>query len=153
MIFTHIRVYFGRFRHIQSPGTVRHIHVYLSIFRNHGLFRHIQNRLKSNSCIFWILIEQIQKFLALWLIWARNVSRIFRNIHKVTHTEAYFPTLGIRHIQDPAITGSSNVKQHLLFKSGFLTFFHCFKSKHSTFFLQNSISIKTTTIIITCHPR
>ena len=25
--FAHIQVYFGRFRHIQKPGTVRHIHV------------------------------------------------------------------------------------------------------------------------------
>ena len=69
-----------------------------------------------------------------------NVSRIFRHIHKVTHTEAYLPTLGFRLIQDPAITGSSNVKQHLLFKSSSSfkslsrSCFHCFKSKHSTFF-------------------
>ena len=42
----------------------------------------------------------------------------FRHIHKVTHIEAYLPTLRFRHIQDPDINGSSNVKQHLLFKSG-----------------------------------
>ena len=27
-IFAHIRVYFGKFRHTQNLGTVRHIHVY-----------------------------------------------------------------------------------------------------------------------------
>ena len=27
-IFAHIRAYFGRFRDIQNPGTVRHFHVY-----------------------------------------------------------------------------------------------------------------------------
>ena len=27
-IFAHIRIYFGRFSHIQNPGTFRHIHVY-----------------------------------------------------------------------------------------------------------------------------
>ena len=45
-----------------------------------------------------------------WWIW---------HIHKVTHIEAYLPTLGniFRNIQDSTITGSNNVKQHLLFKS------------------------------------
>ena len=32
-IFAHIRVYFGRFRHIQNPGTVRNI----------DILRHIQS--------------------------------------------------------------------------------------------------------------
>ena len=50
------------------------------------------------------------------------------------------PILGFRHIQDPGITVSNNVKQHLLFKSGslfkslFRSIFSLFqKSKHSTF--------------------
>ena len=42
-IFAHIRVYFGRFRHIQNPGTNRDIHVYYDIFRTYGLFWHFQN--------------------------------------------------------------------------------------------------------------
>ena len=75
-----------------------------------------------------------------------------------TYIEAYLPTLGFRHIQDPGITGSNNVKQHLLFKSG-----SSFKSQHFShfvskvniqhLFLQHSISIITMTIIIACHPR
>ena len=67
-----------------------------------------------------------------------------------------------RHIQDPGITGSNNAKQNLLFKSGysiknhwsnlFGIFFHfCFKGKHSSFFLRDSISVITITIIIACH--
>ena len=49
-IFPHIRVYFSRFRHIQNPGTVRHIHVYKNIFRTHSFFRHIQNHRQYLVC-------------------------------------------------------------------------------------------------------
>ena len=97
----------------------------------------------------------LSRFRYLWLIQARNISRIFTHIHKVTHIEACLPTLRLRHIKDPRITSSSNVKQCLLFKSGssfkplFLHFhFLIFVSKVNVehFFLQDSISvIKITT--------
>ena len=92
---------------------------YSGVFRTVDIFTLFQTLLRSISCIFWILIEQIETYLEPWLIWTRNVSRIFRHIHKGTHTEAYLPILGFSHNQDPAIIGSNNVKQHLLFKSGY----------------------------------
>ena len=123
---------------------------YWGIFRTADIFSQFQILLKSNSWIFWILIEQIQTYLELLLIWARIVSLIFRHIHKVTHFEEYLLTLGFRHIQDPGSNvrfkkyGSSNVKKRLLFKSGssFKSLFRSiwnifsfyFKSKHSTCF-------------------
>ena len=63
-----------------------------------------------------------------------------------------------RHIKDSCITGPDSLKHHLLvmltwnISELFRRFFHfCFKSKHSTFFFQDSISIIT--IIKACHPR
>ena len=114
-----------------------------------------------------IYSRQIQA-LEPWLIQARNVSRIFQHIHKVTyrgifaHIRAYFSRF--RHIQDPGISGRNSVNQHLLFKPG-SSFKSLFKSIWDIFFifvskkniqhfsLQDSISIVTATIIITCHPR
>ena len=80
------------------------------------------------------------------------------------------PTLWFRHIQDPGISGSNIVKQHLLlnssssfkslFRSIWKIFSHlCFKSKHSTFFSSgtyfnnsnsNNNSVPPT---LTRHPR
>ena len=44
------------------------------------------------------LFRQIQAYLELWLIQARNVLRIFRHIHEVaflmTLIKEYLPTLG-----------------------------------------------------------
>ena len=91
---------------------------YSSILRTVEIFSQFQTLLKINSCIFWTLFEQIEIYLELWLIYARNVLRIFRYIHKVTHIGISLPTLGFRCIQSPGITGSNGVKQHLLFKSG-----------------------------------
>ena len=80
-----------------------------------------------------------------------------------THIEVYLPTLRFRHIQDPGITDSSNVKQHLLFKSG-SSFKSLFRSIWNNFFIfdskvniqkkffQDSISAITVKIIIACHP-
>ena len=79
---------------------------YSAIFRTVDIFNQFQTLLKSNSCILLTLFEQIQTYLELWLIQVRNVSRIFRHIHKVTHIKAYLATLRFRHIQDPGITGS-----------------------------------------------
>ena len=103
------------FKYIKSYSELM---AYSAIFRTADIFSQFQTLLKSNSCIFWTLFEHIQTYLEVWLVKSRNISRIFRHIHKVTHIEAYLPTLGFRHIQDSGITGSSNGKQHLLFKSG-----------------------------------
>ena len=125
---------FGKFMHIQNFGTVRHIYVYYNIVRTHGLVMQKQNRkhieqsfryiiqilLKRNSCIFFTLFKQIQEYLGLWPIQARNVLRIQAYSQSYTYPDmfvhicAYFRRF--RHIQDPGITGSKN--QHLIFKSG-----------------------------------
>ena len=69
----------------------------------------------------------------------------------LVHIGAYFSRL--RHIQDPCITGSNKIKQHLLFKTD-LEYFFIFASKVNiqNVFLQESISIITITIITACHP-
>ena len=72
--------YLGRFRHIQNPTKVRLTHLFMymkayskpmaysAIFRTVDIFSQFQTLLKSNSCIFWRLFEQIQTYLVLWLI-------------------------------------------------------------------------------------
>ena len=81
-MFAHIRVYFGRFRHIQNPGTVRHEQLdifmyikvysesmaYSDIFRTVDIFSKFKMLLNSNSCIFGTLYKQIQTYLELWFI-------------------------------------------------------------------------------------
>ena len=110
-----------------------------------------------------IVFRQIQGYLEPRLVQACHVSGIFSHIYNVRHIEACLPTFEFRHIQDPCITGSSNVKQHLLFKSGssfkycsylFGTFFDFFSKVNIPHFpLQDSSSIMTRTIIIVCYPR
>ena len=86
------------FRHIQNP-----IYIYQSIFKTPWFIQAylepqtqtylvIQVLLKSNLCILSALFRQIQRYLAIWLIQAINVSRIFRHIHKVTYIETYLRT-------------------------------------------------------------
>ena len=41
---------------------------YSGIFRTVDIFSQFQTLLKSNSCIFWTLFEQIKTYLELWLI-------------------------------------------------------------------------------------
>ena len=41
---------------------------YSVIFRTVDIFGQFQTLLRSNSCIFWIVFEQIQTYLELWLI-------------------------------------------------------------------------------------
>ena len=116
-------------RHIQNPWLIQPYSeplTYLDSFRHYSRaihtysepyqsgFRHIQNS------------GQFRHFVL-----AYSQSYRYRGI---------FATLGFRHIQDPGITGSSNVKEHLLFKSGssfksFGTFsYFCFKINIQIFF-------------------
>ena len=99
------------------------------------------------------------------LVWADSdifrtlacLGTLFSHIHKVTDIEAYLP-----HWDSGILSWHcrlSNVKQYLLFKSGysfksFGTFFYfCFKINIQFFFFQDSISIIIIKIIIACHPR
>ena len=72
-------------------------------------------------------------------------SGIFTKLHIARHICAHWDSDIFRILALPV---QSNVKQQLLFKSGS---FHFCKSKH--FFLQDSNSIITITIIIACNPR
>ena len=75
------------FRHIQNP-----IYIYQSIFKTPWFIQAylgpqtqtylvIQVLLKSNLCILSALFRQIQRYLAIWLIQAINVSGIFTKLH------------------------------------------------------------------------
>ena len=118
---------------------------YSGIFSTVGIFRQFQahdSGIIQEQFTHILNITQADSGIEIWLIQAGIVSPIFRYIHKVTHTEAIFAHIRahfrkFRHIQDPGITGSNNVNEYLLFKSGtsnhcselFETFFHfCFKS-------------------------
>ena len=85
---------------------------YSGIFRtvDRFSFRHYSEVFHTHSESYLI-----HKYSEFWLIYARNVSHIFRHIRKVTYIEAYLPTLGFAHIEEPGFTSSNNVKQHLLF--------------------------------------
>ena len=75
---------------------------YSSIFRTIDIFKLFQARCSGITQEQFMhipnLIRQIQAYLQLWLIWARNVSHKFRYIHKVaflvTLTEEYLLILG-----------------------------------------------------------
>ena len=121
---------------------------YSGIFKTAEVFSQFQTLLKSILCIFWTLFSQIQIYLELWLIQAHNVSRIFRQIHKVTYIEAYLPTLGhisaysnifrtlVLLIQITLSNTCSSSQVFLLNHSSnlFGTFFIFFKGKHSNVF-------------------
>ena len=145
----YISTYLGIFRILAQLDIFKDIKAYSepmaysSIFRAVVIFSQFQTVIKISSCISWTLFEQIQACLELWLLYARNVSFMFRDFHKVTHIEGYFLTLKFRYILDPGIT-CSKCKATLALQVRFLlsnncsdlfgTFFHfCFKSKHSTF--------------------
>ena len=136
---------------------------YSSIFRAVVIFSQFQTVIKISSCISWTLFEQIQACLELWLLYARNVSLIFRDFHKVTHIEGYFLTLKFRYILDPGIT-CSKCKATLALQVRFLLSNNCsdlfgtffiFVSKVNIqhFYLQDNILIITIAIIIAYRPR
>ena len=90
----------------------------------------------------------------------------FRHIHKVTLIQTCLSTFV--HISEdsdifrilvlpvPKTSTCSSSQVLLVFPCSnlFGTFFHfCFKSNHSTFFLKDSLSITTITIIISCNMR
>ena len=144
---------------MQNPWVIR---AYPELPTYLASFRHCSRSIHAYSGPY--LSEQIMTHLELMVTQARNTSCIFRHIHKVKHIETYLPTLRFSHIQDPGITSSNNVKQHLLFKSGSSfkslfrsawKFFHfCFKSKHSTFFSSGQyFNIIIMTITIARHSR
>ena len=132
---------------IHNLGTVRHILVYQAysepmvcsaIFRTIDTFSQFQARYSGITQV-WTLSRQIQVYLAylgkLWLIQARNVSRIFRHIHKFTYLvasiEEYLPTFGYISLNSgifriPCIAVPNSGNQCLLFKSG--SSFKLFKS-------------------------
>ena len=149
---------------MQNPWVIR---AYPELSTYLASFRHYSRSIHAYSGPY--LSEQIMTHLELMVTQARNTSRIFRHIHKVKHIETYLPTLRFSHIQDPGITSSNNVKQHLLFKSdssfkslfrSAWKFFHfCFKSKHSTFFSSgqyfnnNNDNNNSSSLTLACHPR
>ena len=111
-------------------------------------------------------INQADSGIELWLIQARNVSPIFRYIHKVTYIKAYLLIFGhisadssiFRMLALPAqimLTNTCSSSQVLLLTVQiYLKHFFIFVSKADVqhFFLQNSISIITIALIVTCHP-
>ena len=156
-------MYLGRFRHIQNPGTVRHIHVYYGIFRTHGFFRYIQNHRHIQSVsgtVFRYYSRAIHAYSEPYLgrfrhnqksglirsVMFHTYSAIFTTLHisrNMSRIRAYFSRF--RHIEDPCITGQSIAcfSSQVLFinhcSDPFGTFFlFCFffKSKHSTFFFS-----------------
>ena len=125
-ILKHICSHLGIFWQIQAYSHSWHSQTYSCILK------HIQNQwlIQGYSEPFW----QFQT-----LTQARNVSRIFRHIHKFTHTEAYQPTLRLRHIQDPGIIHNSTLSSNQVllinhFSDLFGTFFIASKVNHSTIF-------------------
>ena len=127
------QVYFGRFRHIQNPGILVQLEIFMyitvcsepysgliQVLRKSnaysesylGRFRHIQN-----SAFFRHVM-----FLA--------YSGIFTKLHKSRHIWVYFNRF--RYIRDSEITGSNSINQHLHVKSG-SSFKSLFKSTSNIF--------------------
>ena len=139
-MFAHIRVYFGRFRHIQNRRQIQ------PVLRT--LLRYYSNAINTASEPY---LGRFMHIRILPYLGTQSFTHILAYLQSYTyrgifvHIRTYFSIF--RHIQGPGINGSNNVNQHLLFKSVssfkslfknlFGTFFHfCVKSKHSIFFLQ-----------------
>ena len=63
-------------------------------FRNVDIFSQFHAGYSGTQEAIYAYSEPRLAYLEPWLIQARNVSRIFKHIHKVKHIEEYLPTLG-----------------------------------------------------------
>ena len=108
----HSQTYSCILRHIQNTRLIQEYSEPLTYL---ACFRHYSRAIHAYSEAFLSRFRHIQNYGLFRYV---MFHRYFRQINKVTHIEAYLPTLEFRYIQDPGITGSSNVKQHMLVNSG-----------------------------------